>query len=103
MGEEQTVDEAFYERNQAVFLLLALLQDQGHTVGYRQESDDDDWPVVFARTPAGEISWHVPRDELPRWLDECDLEWDGHDREEKHERMQELATYFAGEGGSAGN
>lgn len=94
MGNEESVDEAFYERNQAVFLLLATLQDRGHTVGYRVD-EDEDWPIVFAGTPVGQMSWHVPREELPDWLEEKDVPWDGHTTEEKHERMQEFAEYLA--------
>ncbi|WP_226006053.1 hypothetical protein [Natrinema salinisoli] len=90
IGEDETVDETFFERNQAVFLLLAVLQDRGHMVGYRVD-EDPAWPVVFAETPEGQIAWHVPRNELPDWLKERDVAWDGHSTKEKHERMEQFA------------
>ena len=90
VGDDETVDEAFYERNQAVFLLLAVLSDRGCTVGYRVD-EDAEWPVVFAETPEGQLAWHVPRDELPEWIEERDVVWDGHSTEEKHRRLRRYA------------
>ena len=96
MGDEQTADEAFYERNQAVFTLLAALEERGNTVGYRVD-DDEEWPVVFAETIDGQIAWHVPRDELPEWLEEKDIPYDGHTTEEKHERMRTFSQFMVTE------
>jgi hypothetical protein len=77
-----------------VFLALAAFKRRGHTVGYRID-EDEDWPVVYAETPVGQIAWHVPREELPDWLDRNELEYDGHTTEEKHERVQAFAQYLA--------
>jgi hypothetical protein len=33
--EDETVEEAFHKRNQAIFLLLVAMKERGHTVGYR--------------------------------------------------------------------
>ncbi|MDY6777427.1 MAG: hypothetical protein SVU32_02070, partial [Candidatus Nanohaloarchaea archaeon] len=60
--------------------------------GYRiDESEDDgeDWPVLFIdHRHLGQMACHLPRDELPDHFEEKDVEYDGHTREEKLDRIQ---------------
>ncbi|QLG62066.1 hypothetical protein [Halorarum salinum] len=48
------------------------------------------------------MAWHVPREELPEWLDRMDVPFDGHSNEEKHERMQDFAVYLADQAAAKG-
>lgn len=81
MGEKETADEAFYERN-----MLALLYADGWYW-------HDEWKVLVINSPAGQLTFHVPPDfdtfNLPQ-IKPC---WDGHTTEEKFNRIKRY-LYF---------
>jgi len=60
--------------------------------GYRideSEDDSEDWPVLFINHKhLGQMACHLPADELPNHFEEKDLEYDGHTRDEKLDRIQ---------------
>ena len=104
MSEEKTVQEVYQDRNAAV-LALATLADYlkaehpGGTIRAcwkpdgGDDADADEWAIIYAWLPTGQVSWHVPRDlaeqsRLPRKV----VEWDGHDRQEKNRRLRSFAT-----------
>lgn len=90
--ESNTLQDAYCDRNQAAMLAARLAWMLGYTVGWKDNEDDPDWPILFVELPTGQVSWHVPRDEaagpmgstLPfsYWG-----QWDGHTVEEKRRRI----------------
>lgn len=76
-------DTGFLESN-----YRALWQpDQG------DDADADEWAILYVELPTGQASWHVPKQlvestSIPR---QNHVEWDGHTREEKNDRLQEFA------------
>ena len=45
------------------------------------------------------MSWHLPADYVPEWVEERPRTWDGHDTETKNERLASLAGALAAVGG----
>lgn len=89
------IDEVYEDRNLVVLLLLKLLKDKGLKVGYRIDEEEPDWPVVYANSYSiGQISWHIPKKDLPDWIEEGQLEYDGHTNEEKNRRVREFIRYI---------
>lgn len=89
--ESDTLNEAYFDRNQAVMLLGSLLGNRpGFNVGIRP---DDEWPILFIEFPNGEqLSWHIPVCEVVgTWPKFC-VEWDVHSLEDKRQRMRRLIT-----------
>lgn len=80
--------EVYEERNRVVFAYARAMRQLGHDVGV--VLDDPEWPVIYVDTPAGQVSWHVPRDELPEDLAALDFrgKWDGHTTQEKYRRLE---------------
>lgn len=110
MSEEKTLAEVYADRNAlalgfaaTVHRLHRKLRVQGHpdAMNFRacwqpeggDDADADEWAIVYAWLPNGQVSWHVPREQveataLPRKF----AEWDGHDREEKNARLRSFAA-----------
>jgi hypothetical protein len=88
--ESDTLDEAYYDRNQAAMLAAKLARELGYETGWRVNEDDPDWPILFIELPTGQVSWHIPMAEA---LDHNVVmhrqpqPWDGHDLEEKRHRI----------------
>lgn len=99
------IDEAYEDRN---LLALAYIK-QAHEkkslcqratqiefkgdYGWKEAPDEDDsWVIVWAVTQEGQISYHVPRELIEdlEWLPEKDIDWDGHTREEKNDRLRSI-------------
>ena len=84
-------DGAYRERNAVV---AALFRVGGYEVSVMPAPDADGWWIVYAKTPQGQVSWHVSPvdirlfDGFPR----RDAEWDGHTTDEKYERLAALAS-----------
>lgn len=80
VGNKETIDEAFHERN-----MLALLFCRG----YYEPEDGNGWKVLVLDTPAGQLTFHVPPDFPTYGKPELDpSEWDGHTTEEKWGRVK---------------
>ncbi len=103
MGSDNTeaLNAVYRERN----LLVQLVADMAlrlSRLGLRKawdawrgtDPDEPDWPVIYIRTPAGQISWHLPLDELvvdlPDMTGKDLYKWDKHTDEEKWERVRRL-------------
>lgn len=85
------VDRAYAERNACVFAFAHMAEAAGWPVGLLDDAEAEGWPVIVIETPRGQVSWHVPRDELP--VDRFDVycpEWDGHTTREKYNRLERL-------------
>lgn len=95
---EKTRPEVYEDRNLLALAFAAIVDDvEGYESGWRLTEDDDadadQWAIVWADTPAGQVSWHVPRELVdgstvaPKLQD-----WDGHNRAEKNQRLIGLAN-----------
>lgn len=86
-------DKAYRERNR----LVAALTRHYRPAYYYMPLGENDWPIVYIETPAGQLSWHIPSTEAVE-LGIADLPtipegyvWDGHTDEEKYERLARLS------------
>jgi hypothetical protein len=66
-------------------------------IAYSDPSEPE-WPVVYVDSPAGQLSWHLSKDDLDLFphvpvvpADDSRAQWDGHTTEEKYERIGSLA------------
>jgi len=82
--ESSTLDDAYFDRSQAVQAFARLAQADGYRVGIKP---DDEWPILFIDLPTGQVSWHIKAGELVGDWPEYPDEWDGHDLNEKRERI----------------
>lgn len=98
-GEQKTISQVYQDRNALAVAFSKLADEIGRTRyagGWRKPDADDadaeEWSIVWADTPAGSVSWHVPRLLVDATaLEETPHEWDGHDRKEKNRRLVGLA------------
>ena len=88
--ESDSLSEAYFDRNQAAMLAASLAEQLGDglCVGWKENPDDPDWPILYINLPQGQVSWHIPRSEMvdfgaSQWY----AEWDGHDLAEKRRRI----------------
>lgn len=119
MSKEQSSgkDEAYEDRNLAVLSFLkslemqrltrrdyndlhdkhyesgtASIKDTEKNFGWKPapDEDEDDWAVVWAELPRGQVTWHVPRDMVEDldWLPKEEIKWDFHTREIKNKRVK---------------
>ena len=79
-------DEAYVDRNLAVQVLAVLARQQGYQVGIRNR--EDDWPILYVDLPTGQVSWHIPKDEIAALFPDYPGEWDGHDLKENRDRLR---------------
>lgn len=84
------IDSVYAERNALVMAFATLAWHSGWKVGVRFSEVDPEWPVVLIDTPAGQCSWHVPRDSVPDDFPAYEGEWDGHSTTVKYERLQKI-------------
>ena len=89
-------DKAYRERAALVAFLAARYPAEIRDAG-------SEWPVVYVDTPAGQMSWHISRDDLQlfqhlEWSNRvAAAKWDGHTTEVKYERLAELTAGIARE------
>lgn len=85
MGER---DRAYQERNRIVAALSKLFPSYWYA-----DPKATGWPVIAVMLPTGQATWHVPSSDFNRWfthLKERLCDWDGHDTEEKYQRLDAL-------------
>ncbi len=87
-----TLDDVYKDRNLLAQLAAVLAQRAGLCVGIGVDAEEPDWPVIYIDLPTGQVSWHVPKDELVARLDPYGPKWDGHLGEEKQRRIREFLT-----------
>jgi hypothetical protein len=90
--QSTTLEEAYFDRNQAVqaFARLALAQDW--SVGLLPNPAEPDWPILYVDIPGkGQVSWHLPRAEIIGDWPAYPALWDGTGLEVKRQR---LATFL---------
>jgi hypothetical protein len=84
---ESVPSEAYYDRNLVVQALAKLAMDQGLNVGIRQ---DKEWLILYIDLPTGQVSWHIPASELIGEFPEYNGKWDGHDLDQKRDRIKKF-------------
>ncbi len=85
--QSSTLDDAYFDRNQAVMALGRMAQSLGYNVGLKTDPKEPDWPVLMIDLPTGQVGWHLPKDEVVGDWPEYDGEWDGHSLDEKRKRI----------------
>lgn len=76
-------DEACKQRNRLAAMLARLFPS------YLKTTDDTDWPVIYITLPTGQISFHIPEEEVMQFMPlhkNPVIEFDGHTDEEKWRR-----------------
>lgn len=111
-GDDKTLTQVYEDRNRLAVAFSTLAKDAGHmadavpvpgpTTAYsggwhpptdEDDADADEWAVTWATLPTGQVSWHVPRalvDVVD--ADQVALDYDGHDRTEKNDRLLKYAS-----------
>jgi len=88
------LDAVYTERNALAVAFATAMQALGYRAGYGLDQDADaDWPVLYVSTPAGQVSWHIPKAEAAHSriaLGVYGQPWDGHSTELKYQRLASL-------------
>lgn len=109
MSEEKTLGEVYEDRNVLVLALSEMVQKYRHalmasgeparefracwTEDDGDDADADEWAIVYVWLPTGQASWHVPRELVEEsTIPHMNVEWDGHTRQEKNERLLRFST-----------
>lgn len=90
--QSSTLNDAYYDRNQAVMALARLAEKLGWEVGLKTDPAEPDWPVLMIDLPTGQVGYHLPKGEIVGEWPEYTKEWDGHSLEDKRQRIGELLT-----------
>lgn len=97
------VGAVYTERARLVAFLAACYESAQYL-----DQDDDEYRLLYVKTPAGQMSWHVRGDDAETLLghvphgEDDDPGWDGHTTEVKYQRLAEMADRIARAGGFAG-
>ncbi len=85
-------DWAYFERDMLIVLLTKI-----YPAHLADHPDGDGWEadwknIVCIHTPAGQLSWHIHKSELPLFahLSRRENDWDGHSTYEKYCRYFQL-------------
>lgn len=66
-----------------------------------EDPAEPDWPVILIFTEAGQLSWHISKDDLDLFPAENpppigeEPAWDGHTTEEKYRRLDRITRWTA--------
>jgi hypothetical protein len=95
LGSKEDINKVYSERNACVAMAVAMARRLGYRVGMRITIDHN-WPIIFIDLPSGQVSWHVSREDFiayfPNDMDEYGGVYDGHDTNQKYERLVRYAT-----------
>ncbi|MEM3906916.1 MAG: hypothetical protein QXZ17_08655 [Nitrososphaerota archaeon] len=94
MEYESKPDEAYLDRNLCVQVMARMARQLGYNAGIRENID---WPILYIDLPTGQVSWHVPKEDVVRKFPVYIKEWDGHDVECKRKRLVEFIKSEEGE------
>jgi hypothetical protein len=93
-----SVDDVYDERNKVVLAFAHMAELMGWDVGQVVDPAEPDWPVLIIDTPAGQVSWHFKREDMPASMPPSPEPWDGHDTPEKYARLDRLVGMGWGTG-----
>ena len=91
MKTESTPDEAYLDRNMAVQVLAKMANQLGYNIGIK---DDPEWPILYIDLPTGQVSWHIPKNELIEVFQEYSGKCDGHTLKDKRKRLIDFMEAF---------
>lgn len=97
---EDFKNAAYAERNRLLAGFVALSIKLGFKVWRAKHQDpdwEDDWrSIIFIDLPTGQVAWHIHDSELSMFelLPDGDNNWDGHDTEEKYQRVINLRNWI---------
>lgn len=87
-GRDQSVpEEAYFDRNQSVQAFAMCCMRLGYHVGIKS---DPKWSILYIDLPTGQVSWHLPNTEIVRKFPRYNGNWDGHDVQEKRDRLRKF-------------
>ena len=89
-------------------VVAALIRVGGYPAQVVMAPDAEGWWIVYAETPAGQVSWHVSPDDMDLFRDipvafGTYSRWDGHTTDEKYRRVAALAPAPADKGATLTN
>lgn len=87
-NQNNSKEDVYFDRNQAVMALAKLALRQGFKTGLRIDPNEPDWPVLMIDLPSGQVGWHLPKHEIYGTWPEYTQEWDGHTVTEKRRRLE---------------
>jgi hypothetical protein len=90
--QSSTLNDAYFDRNQAVMALAKLAKQQGYNVGLTIDPNEPDWLVMMIDLPTGQVGWHLPKHEIIGDWQDYETGWDGHNLAEKRQRMAQFIT-----------
>lgn len=86
----EQMDAVYRDRNLLACAFAELAPMGGWTPA--PDYDPEEWAIVHASTPMGQVSWHVPREMAASLVTrDDDYEWDGHSRDVKNDRLASWA------------
>ncbi|WP_448872440.1 hypothetical protein [Desulfobulbus propionicus] len=88
--QSSTLDDAYFDRNQAVMAMARMALQLGYKVGLRVDPAEPDWPVLMIDLPTGQVGYHLPKTEVLGEWPAYDQDWDGHGLEEKRRRIKKF-------------
>lgn len=97
---EDMKDSAYAERNRLLvgFCALAIAMGFNACLMDHEGADwDDDWrTIVCIELPTGQVTWHIHDSEVPlfQFLSRTENHWDGHDTQEKYQRVLRLRDWL---------
>jgi hypothetical protein len=57
------LDKVYADRNLVVQAFASAMEQAGRHVAWGVDESEPDWPVLYIETPAGQVSWHIPKAE----------------------------------------
>lgn len=89
--ESNSKEEAYEDRSLLAQVALRMARELHYRV--RIKDYESEWPILYIELPTGQISYHIAKKDLYFKEEPSFLEWDGHDREEKNERIISYIQY----------
>ncbi len=86
-------NQAYKDRNLVVQLLALLGAEKGWKSEMTRESEN--WIILYINTDFGQLSWHIPSEELQVEWPEVTHTWDGHSTSEKNKRIENIIKHMA--------
>jgi hypothetical protein len=89
-NESSTLQEAYMDRNLAVQALASLALSMGLTAGVKEDPNNHGWTLLYIDLPTGQVSWHLPDNEVVWSFPAYTQDWDQHDLLMKQNRVREF-------------
>lgn len=87
-------NSVYKERNLLVQLIAVLGEEKGWRVEVVRE--DNEWGIIYITNSYGQMSWHIPLDEVKIDWPEVRGVWDGHTTSDKYEIIELMIREMAG-------